>query len=101
MVVQQLNVYYTKLALFLKCTVLTVQILFLSLISLLRICYQVLKTVFQLLILFNQLPNNNGKADQRIPSQTNKKRKELYELLNVPANAGETEIRKVRLKELS
>ena len=99
MLVQQLQVYYTKLALSLKCAVITVQIIVLSLIILVRVVYQVLKLIFQLLILVNRPPNNSGSANQKTHSQT--RSRELYELLNVPPNAGETEIRKVRLNELS
>jgi len=101
MLTQKLQAYYTKLALFFKCAFLTVQIFVLSLISLVRVVYHVLKFIFQFLLLVNQPPNSSGRntnsADQRTSSQI--KSRQLYELLNVPSNAGETEIRKVRLNE--
>lgn len=96
-----LKVYYYKLALFVKCTALTIQIFFLSLISFVKFVYVCLKFIFQFLFVvygpdtpqnsshLNGLNANTPKSSQR-PKKT-----ELYDLLNLSSNANDDEIRKV------
>lgn len=81
--------YYNKLVYYLSWTKLALQIVWLLTATLVKVIYQLLKFLFKYFFL--------GSIDIEAPEMRSKpnEKTELYELLNVPANANEGEIRKV------